>query len=112
MRRIVILLAAALLLGAAWVPAAWADSTAPLTGAESICLAQEGTWHPNGFAGFEGHPSCSGVGIVVSQEPGSYARNRLAAANRLCKAAGFAGLVTFGKGIPTGGFFVVTWVCA
>jgi hypothetical protein len=112
MRRVGLLVVAALLLGAASAPAAWADSTAPLTGTESICLAQGGTWHPSGFGGFEGHPACTGVGFAVLQKPGSFERSRLAAVDSLCNAAGFAGVVTFGKGIPTGGFFVATWVCA
>jgi hypothetical protein len=110
MKRVGLLAATALLLAAS-APAASADSTAPLTGAESICRAQGGTWHPSGFGGFEGHPACTGTGFVVFQEPGSYARNQLAAVNSLCRAAGFHGVATFGKGIPVGGFSVETWVC-
>jgi hypothetical protein len=110
------LLAAAALLFAAWASPASADSTAPLTGAESICLAGGSTWYPNGFGGFEGHPACTQVGIVVWQKPGSYASNQLAALNSLCKAAGFGGVVTFGKGVVDEdgriGFAVATWVCA
>jgi hypothetical protein len=103
---------AALLLGAASAPAAWADSTAPLIGAESICLgAHHGTWYPSGFGVFDGLPVCGDTGFVVTQEPGSYASSHLAAVDSLCKAAGFSGVFVFGKGIPTGGFFVATWVC-
>lgn len=111
MKRVVGLLAATALLLAASAPAASAGSTSPLSGAESICRGQGGTWHPSGFGGFEGHPACTGTGLIVLQEPGSYARNQLAAVNSLCKAAGFDGVATFGKGIPVGGFSVQTWVC-
>jgi hypothetical protein len=107
-----VLASAALLLVAASAPAAWADSTAPLSGAESICLAQGGTWYPSGFGGFEGLPVCTTTGFAVLQKPGSYASTELVAVDRLCKAAGFDGVRLFGKGIPTGGFFVETWVCA
>ncbi|HET6643245.1 MAG TPA: hypothetical protein VFG93_08220 [Gaiellaceae bacterium] len=107
-----VLASAALLLGAASAPAAWAGPTAPLTGAESICLAQGGTWYPTGFGVFEGLPVCTSTGFAVLQEPGSYESSQLVAVNRLCRAAGFGGVVTFGKGIPTGGFFVITWLCA
>ena len=109
------LLAAAALLCAAWASPASADSTAPLTGAKKICLAGGSTWYPNGFGGFEGHPACTHVGITVWQQPGSYAKNQLAAVNSLCKAAGFGGVGTFGKGVVDQegriGYSVDTWVC-
>jgi hypothetical protein len=105
---------AGLLLGAS-ATAASADSTAPLTGLEAICIAQDGDWWPNGFPGFE-HPACTDVGLVVWQDvSGSFARNQLAAADSLCKAAGFDGVELFGKGIVDEqgriGFFVETWAC-
>jgi hypothetical protein len=113
MKRVGLLAAAVLLLGV-WAPAASADSTAPLTGAEAICLAQGGTWHPSGFPTFE-HPLCADLELIVSQDPGSSASNQLTAANRLCLAAGFRGAQTFGRpfvdeqGRPA--FFVVQWAC-
>jgi hypothetical protein len=112
MRRIGLLAVAALLLGAS-APAASADSTAPLTGAEAICLVQGGTWYPNGFPTFE-HPLCADLELIVLQDPGSSASNQLTAANSVCLAAGFRGAQTFGKGIVVDGrpaFFVVEWAC-
>ena len=113
MKWVGVLTAAALLLGASATIAS-ADSTAPLTGAEAICLNQGGTWHPTGFPTFE-HPLCADLGLIVLQDPGSLASNKLTAANSLCKAAGFRGAQTFGRpfvdeqGRPA--FFVVQWAC-
>ena len=113
MKRIGLLAAAAVLLGAS-APAVHAASTGPLTGAEAICLKQGGTWHPNGFPTFE-HPLCADLELIVLQDPGSSASNQLTAVNSLCKAAGFRGAQTFGRpfvdeqGRPA--FFVVQWAC-
>jgi hypothetical protein len=104
---------AALIVGAS-APAASADATGPRIGLEVICVAQGGTWYPNGFPGFE-HPACVDLGLIVWQEPGSYESSQLAAVDSLCKAAGFDGVGTFGKGVVDLegriGFSVQTWAC-
>jgi hypothetical protein len=113
MKRLCGLLAAAALLGSTFIPAANAESTGPLAGLEAICVNLHGTWEPNGFMGL---PSCSTDLIIWQDVPGSYESNQLAAVGRLCEAAGFSGVYTFGKGLihPElgAGFLVALWVCA
>jgi hypothetical protein len=107
------LLAAAALAGSTFVPAANAESTGPLAGLEAICVNLHGTWDPTGFMGL---PSCYTELAIWQDVPGSYERNQLVAAGRLCEAAGFSGVYTFGKGLFDvelgAGFLVGLWVCA
>jgi hypothetical protein len=103
------LVATAALFISVLVPTGRAQSSGPLDGLEAICLHQGGTFQPGAPAGVAW---CTNTGLIVySQIPGSEERSGLAAIDRLCKAAGFAGVRPFGKGIPDGGFAVVAWGC-
>jgi hypothetical protein len=103
MKRIGLVAAAALLLGAS-APAASAESTGPLAGLEAICLSEGGTWYPY---------EVEDVGKVVCYTNGLVFRSQtqLTRLDSLCKAAGYSGFTFFGKGIPVPGIYVETWAC-
>jgi hypothetical protein len=111
MKRLCGLVAASAFLFTGFVASASAEPSGPLSALEAICLQQGGTWYPYEVP-FVGDVVCYDVGIAVYQVPGSYESSQILAVDRLCKAAGFTGVATFGKGIPGPGFFVVTWACA
>jgi hypothetical protein len=103
------LLATAALFAGVFVPVARSESDGPLAGVQAICAQQGGTYQLGTPAG---PVACHGVSFVIHREiPGSYASSQLVAVDRLCKAAGFIAVREFGKGLPDGGFLVVTWAC-
>ena len=109
-----LLAVAALFLGAS-ATIANAASTSPLIGAKKLCLKQGGSWHPEGFPTFP-QPSCAGLNLIVWQDEmqSGLGGTQLAAADTLCRAAGFGGAQTFGRSFQQDGrigFIVVQWSC-
>ena len=112
MRRVGLLVVAALLLGAS---APVASAAGPLNGAEMICANQGGNWHPNGFPTFP-QPTCDGLEQIVWNDmmTSGLGSTQLTAANSVCRAVGIGGAQAFGRSFVLDGrlgFLVVQWSC-
>jgi hypothetical protein len=102
-RLCALMVTAAALITSIFIPAARAETTGPLAGLEAICLKEGGTWYPFEYE-FVGKVVCFDPDFIVPS------RTQLTNIERLCQAAGYSGVRTFGKGIPVG-ILVETWAC-
>ena len=91
----------------------------PLQGLEHICLSQGGTFIPDSQIGSAVVPECilelGDLTIPNEIGPGESraARSKLLAAEKLCQAAGFAGISGFAKAFGPGfsQIAVLAWWC-